>query len=154
MPSDPANTVRIGTISRVEHFSAAHRLHSPHLTDEENLATFGKCNHPNFHGHNYTIQVFVKGPINVKNGMVINITDLKACIHECVMKHVDHRNLDLDVAYFKTMPSTTENLAVFIFEAIENGLPKYTKTGDGVSGPKLEKVMVWETVNNIVEYSG
>ncbi|ORZ37579.1 hypothetical protein BCR44DRAFT_1035955 [Catenaria anguillulae PL171] len=109
----------IATISRIEKFSSAHRLHSPHLTDEENAQIFGKCNHVNFHGHNYTLQVDVRGPIDPRTGMVVNITDLKKCIQDSVMSLVDHRNLDLDVPYFaQGIPSTTENLAVFVYRTL------------------------------------
>ncbi len=86
-----------------ETFSAAHRLSSPHLTDSENVAVFGACNHIHGHGHNYKLKVTVAGPADGKTGMVMNATDLKAVLRR-VLVHVDHRHLDLDVPYFKDCP--------------------------------------------------
>ncbi|KAI9149766.1 hypothetical protein H9P43_009945 [Blastocladiella emersonii ATCC 22665] len=146
----------VAVISRVEKFSAAHRLHSPHLSDAENAAVFGKCNHVNFHGHNYTLRVDVRGPIDAATGMVVNIADLKRCLADTVLAECDHRNLDLDVPYFarERVPSTTENLAVYVYRTLAAALPKYVgKTGDGVTAPRLDKVTLWETDKNIVEYS-
>ncbi|KNE59030.1 6-pyruvoyl tetrahydropterin synthase/QueD family protein [Allomyces macrogynus ATCC 38327] len=146
----------IATISRIESFSAAHRLHSPFLSVEENRQIFGKCNHVNFHGHNYTLQVFVSGPIDERTGMVVNIADLKVGIQRAVLDHVDHRNLDLDVPFFvQGVPSTTENLAVFIFRQLRKHLPQYLgPMGDGIVAPRLVKVTIWETSKNVVEYTG
>ncbi|KNE57839.1 6-pyruvoyl tetrahydropterin synthase/QueD family protein [Allomyces macrogynus ATCC 38327] len=146
----------IATISRIESFSAAHRLHSPYLSFEENQHIFGKCNHVNFHGHNYTLQVFVSGPIDERTGMVVNIADLKAGIQRSVLDYVDHRNLDLDVPFFaQGVPSTTENLAVYIFRQLRKHLPQYLgPMGDGIAAPRLAKVTIWETSKNVVEYMG
>ncbi|KAG0173182.1 hypothetical protein DFQ28_011671 [Apophysomyces sp. BC1034] len=83
----------ISYITRVESFSAAHRLHSPRLSKEENLELYGKCNHINFHGHNYKVEITLRGPINPLTGMVMNLVDLKKCIKLAVMDPLDHRNL-------------------------------------------------------------
>jgi len=134
----------VAYVTRVECFSACHRLHSLKLTDEENLNTFGKCNNPNGHGHNYKVEVTVKGEIDPATGMTINITDLKKYINDAVMDVMDHRNLDKDVAHFGKTVSTTENVAVFIWESLAPML----KTGE------LYKVKVHETDKNIVIFKG
>ncbi|KAI2658812.1 6-pyruvoyl tetrahydrobiopterin synthase [Labeo rohita] len=122
---------RIGFITRVQSFSACHRLHSKALSDEENKRIFGKCNNPNGHGHNYT-------------GMVMNLTDLKEYIEEAIMKPLDHKNLDLDVPYFADVVSTTENLAVFIWDSMVKLLPP----------DSLYEIKIYETDKNIVVYRG
>ncbi|XP_049745261.1 6-pyruvoyl tetrahydrobiopterin synthase isoform X3 [Elephas maximus indicus] len=114
------------------------------LSDEENLKLFGKCNNPNGHGHNYKVVVTVHGEIDPVTGMVMNLTDLKKYMEEAIMKPLDHKNLDLDVPYFAHVVSTTENVAVCIWENLQKFLPM------GV----LYKVKVCETENNIVIYKG
>ncbi|KTG39127.1 hypothetical protein cypCar_00014086 [Cyprinus carpio] len=135
---------RIGFITRVQSFSACHRLHSKSLSDEENKRIFGKCNNPNGHGHNYTVEVTVRGKIDRNTGMVMNLTDLKECIEEAIMKPLDHKNLDLDVPYFADVVSTTENLAVFIWESMVKLLPP----------DSLHEIKIYETDKNIVVYRG
>ncbi|KAJ1066507.1 hypothetical protein K5549_007629 [Capra hircus] len=115
---------RRARVSRLVSFSATHRLHSKSLSNEENLKLFGKCNNP--------------------NGMVMNLTDLKEYMEEAITKPLDHKNLDLDVPYFADIVSTTENVAVYIWENLQKFLPV------GV----LYKVKVYETDNNIVVYKG
>nr|XP_019570889.1 PREDICTED: 6-pyruvoyl tetrahydrobiopterin synthase isoform X2 [Rhinolophus sinicus] len=114
-----------------------------YLSNEENLKLFGKCNNPNGHGHNYKVVVTVDGEIDPVTGMVINLTDLKGYMEEAIMKPLDHKNLDLDVPYFADIVSTTENVAVYIWE----NLQKFIPVG-------LYKVKVYETDNNIVVYKG
>lgn len=132
-------------LTRRETFSACHRLHSKDLTDEENRQVFGKCNNPNGHGHNYSLEVTVKGRPDPKTGMVINIHDLKAVIEAEVMQTLDHKNVDLDVSWFANKVSTAENIAVFIWKQVVGRLPK---------GAVLHKVKLWETEKNIVVYKG
>jgi 6-pyruvoyltetrahydropterin/6-carboxytetrahydropterin synthase len=115
------------------------------LSDAENLKTFGKCNNINGHGHNYSVEVRVRGPCDYKTGMVMNLVDLKAIIEQCIMIPLDHKNLDKDVPYFKDVPSTTENLAVFIFNSLKKALPK---------PDLLYEVKLYETDKNIVIYRG
>ncbi|CAO1339276.1 unnamed protein product [Diamesa hyperborea] len=132
-------------ITRKECFSAAHRLHSPHLSDEVNKDIFGKCNSENGHGHNYTVEVTIRGPIDLKTGMVMNLTDLKACMDSAIMKQLDHKNIDKDVMHFQKIPSTTENVAVFIWDSLKSKLPK----------PELLfEVKLYETDKNFVSYRG
>ena len=112
-------------LTRRETFSACHRLHSKQLNDEENKKIFDKCNNPNGHGHNYTVEVTVKGQVDTKTGMVMNITDLKKAMHIAIMDTLDHKNIDLDVAYFENIVSTTENVAVYIWREIVKLLPNF-----------------------------
>ncbi|KAG7281327.1 hypothetical protein CRUP_023478 [Coryphaenoides rupestris] len=137
-------TGRIAYLTRIQCFSACHRLHSLDLSDEENKSIYGKCNNPNGHGHNYRAEVTVRGNINRENGMVINLTDLKQCIEEAIMVPLDHKNLDKDVPYFANVVSTTENLAIYIWENLAKILP----VGE------LYEVKIYETDKNIVVYRG
>lgn len=135
---------RIGYITRVQSFSACHRLHSLHLSDEENKEVYGKCNNPYGHGHNYKVEVTVRGKIDPVTGMVMNLTDLKRCIEEVIMIPLDHKNLDKDVPYFATVVSTTENLAVYIWDNMVKALP----------ASLLHEIRIHETDKNIVIYRG
>uniref|UniRef100_A0ABK0KZU1 6-pyruvoyl tetrahydrobiopterin synthase n=2 Tax=Rattus norvegicus TaxID=10116 RepID=A0ABK0KZU1_RAT len=138
---------RRARLSRLVSFSASHRLHSPSLSAEENLKVFGKCNNPNGHGHNYKGErgtSSLSGRIDPVTGMVMNLTDLKEYMEEAIMKPLDHKNLDLDVPYFADVVSTTENVAVYIWENLQRLLPVGA----------LYKVKVYETDNNIVVYKG
>jgi 6-pyruvoyltetrahydropterin/6-carboxytetrahydropterin synthase len=129
----------------VQSFSSCHRLHSKLLSDEENKKVFGKCNNPNGHGHNYKMEITVRGPIGEKDGMVMNLTDLKYIIEE-LMVVVDHKNLDKDVPYFEDVVSTTENVAVFIWDFVQERMKDYTA--------ELFEVKVHETDKNIIVYRG
>ncbi|NWU67676.1 PTPS synthase, partial [Pterocles burchelli] len=139
---------RLARLSRSVTFSACHRLHSKSLSDEENLKLFGKCNNPNGHGHNYKARLLTcllfSLQIDPVSGMVINLTDLKKYMQEAIMEPLDHKNLDKDVPYFAEVVSTTENVAVFIWENLKKLLPM------GI----LYKVKVYETDQNIVVYKG
>lgn len=132
-------------LTRKETFSACHRLHSAQLSDAENVAIYGKCNNPNGHGHNYTVEVTVRGPIDISTGMVMNITELKQAMDLVIFKNLDHKNLDKDVEYFRKIPSTTENLTVYIWDHIRQALKK----------PELlYEVKIHETDKNSVIYRG
>ncbi|MED6289950.1 hypothetical protein CHARACLAT_008171 [Characodon lateralis] len=135
---------RIGYITRVQSFSACHRLHSLYLSDEENKKVYGKCNNPYGHGHNYKVEVTVRGKIDPVTGMVMNLTDLKRCIEEVIMIPLDHKNLDKDVPYFANVVSTTENLAVYIWDNMVKDLP----------ASLLYEIRIHETDKNIVIYRG
>ncbi|NXS67325.1 PTPS synthase, partial [Pandion haliaetus] len=121
---------------------------SKSLSDEENLKLFGKCNNPNGHGHNYKVRLLISLLFSLQidpvSGMVINLTDLKEYMQEAIMEPLDHKNLDKDVPYFAEVVSTTENVAVFIWENLKKLLPVGT----------LYKVKVYETDQNIVVYKG
>uniref|UniRef100_A0A8C4N659 6-pyruvoyl tetrahydrobiopterin synthase n=1 Tax=Eptatretus burgeri TaxID=7764 RepID=A0A8C4N659_EPTBU len=115
----------------------------PKLSDEENLQLYGKCNNPNGHGHNYTVEISAYGKIHPVTGMVVNLTDLKKYIEEAIMQPLDHKNIDKDVPFFKETVSTMENMALFIWKGLEQLLP-------GI----LYEVKVHETENNVVVYRG
>ena len=158
----------IAYLTRRETFSASHRLHSRYLNDLENKAVFGKCNNPNGHGHNYVVEVTMKGQVNSRTGMVININDLKEIMNKAIMEPLDHKNIDLDVPYFSgihrkesnipqnksklSIPegivSTVENIAVYVWKNIEQLLSQSDFTA------VLDNVKIWETEKNIVVYRG
>jgi len=133
-------------ITRRESFNAAHRLFKPELSDEENLQLFGKCSNPNWHGHNYTLYITVKGNINPQTGLLINLKDLSTVIKYEIIDKVDHKNLNIEVDFMQGVLASTENIAVKIWEQLE---PSVTNIGG-----KLHCVKVVETENNFVEYFG
>ncbi|KAL3176281.1 hypothetical protein MRX96_010597 [Rhipicephalus microplus] len=139
-----ATATPVASVTRIESFSASHRLHSPSLSDAQNAAIFGKCNNPNGHGHNYKLEVTVTGPVDTATGMVINIIDLKKYIQSEVMDALDHKNLDKDVPYFQRAVSTTENVAVFVWQRLHKVLPKELQLC----------VRLHETDKNVVTYEG
>ncbi|XP_013388313.1 6-pyruvoyl tetrahydrobiopterin synthase [Lingula anatina] len=132
-------------VTKCETFSACHRLHSNQLSDESNQSIFGKCNNPNGHGHNYKVEVTVYGPVDPVTGMVMNLTDLKKYMQLAIMNNLDHKNLDKDVPFFKDVVSTTENLAVYIWDQLSLLLP---------SPGLLHEIKIHETEKNIVVYRG
>lgn len=133
-------------ITRRERFSAAHKLSRPDWSVEKNLEVFGKCANPNWHGHNYELWVTVKGEPHADTGFVVDLSKLSALVVEKVVRHVDHKNIDLDVAFMKGRYSSTENLAIAIWEQLEAGV--------NALGCRLHCVKLKETENNHVEYFG
>ncbi|NRA13653.1 MAG: 6-carboxytetrahydropterin synthase [Crocinitomicaceae bacterium] len=109
-------------ICRRETFNAAHRLFRENWSDEKNLEIFGKCSNPNYHGHNYVLEVYVEGTIDPETGYVIDLKILKELIHEYVLDRFDHRNLNLDCAEFKNINPTTENISKVIWEILREKL--------------------------------
>ena len=103
------------TISRRETFNAAHRLFREEWDDAKNLEVFGKCSHPNYHGHNYVLEILVTGEIDPKTGFVMDLKDLKKITQDHVIERFDHRNLNLDCPEFENVIPTTENIVVVIF---------------------------------------
>ncbi|WP_142783694.1 6-pyruvoyl trahydropterin synthase family protein [Changchengzhania lutea] len=132
------------TVSRKAHFNAAHRLYRKDWTDEKNDLIFGKCNNPNFHGHNYELIVSVTGDIDTETGYVIDIKDLKDMIKVEVEDAFDHKNLNIEVPEFKDLNPTAENIVVVIFNKLKKRL---------ASNLDLE-VTLYETPRNFVTYSG
>lgn len=132
------------TISRKAHFNAAHRLYRKDWTDEKNDAVFGKCNNPNFHGHNYELIVSVTDEIDSETGYVIDVKVLKDIIKEEIEDAFDHKNLNIEVEEFKNLNPTAENIVVVIYDKIK---PKLK------SSNQLE-VTLYETPRNFVTYSG
>ncbi|XP_033328541.2 6-pyruvoyl tetrahydrobiopterin synthase purple [Megalopta genalis] len=137
--------IPIAYLTRKELISSCHRLHSDNLSEEENKKVYGKCNNYWGHGHNYTVKVTVRGPVNPKTGMVMNLSDLKLYMKKVLMEQLDHRNLDKDVPYFKNVVSTTENVAIYIFNELRKIMP---------NPALLYEVKIYETENNIVIYRG
>jgi 6-pyruvoyltetrahydropterin/6-carboxytetrahydropterin synthase len=132
-------------VVRRAHFNAAHRLHNPAHTDEWNRATFGKCNHPNWHGHNYVLEVTVAGEPDPETGYVVDLAVLKDVIEARVVNDLDHRNLNLDVDWLRgTLPST-ENLAIAVWQRLVDHIP-----GAG----RLAEIRLQETENNSAVYRG
>lgn len=129
-------------VYRVEHFNAAHRLHNPDWSDEKNLKIFGKCNNPNYHGHNYNLEVGVFGEINPNTGYVYDLKVLSDLIGEKVLDRFDHKNLNLDVEEFKNLNPTAENIVVVIYNLLRSEIDeKYDL-----------KIKLYETERNYVEY--
>lgn len=133
-------------ITRKEHFNAAHRLFRPELSDEENLRVFGKCSNPNWHGHNYTLYVTVKGEVNEETGFVADLKKISLLINEKVIVKLDHRNINLEVDFMKDKLASTENLAIAIWEELEKDIFSM--------GARLHCVRLDETENNKAEYFG
>lgn len=133
-------------ITRRERFNAAHRLFKPEYSDERNLQVFGKCSNPNWHGHNYTLFVTVKGDVNPDTGFLVNLKDLSYLIDQRVIEKLDHRNINLEVDFMAGKLASTENLAIGIW----NELAKPIKE----MGAELHSVKLYETENNFVEYFG
>ena len=133
-------------VTRKERFNAAHRLFRAEWSDEKNLEVFGKCSNPNWHGHNYELQVTVSGHPDPKTGFVIDLKVLSDMVKERVIDKIDHKNLNLDVDFMKDKITSTEILAKSIWEQLENGIQQY--------GCRLYSVKLFETENNFVEYRG
>jgi 6-pyruvoyltetrahydropterin/6-carboxytetrahydropterin synthase len=133
-------------ITRKEHFNAAHKLHNPNWSEEQNNEVFGKCANPNWHGHNYNLFVTVKGEVNPDTGYSVNLKDLSVIIRTYITDKLDHKNLNLDVPFLKGLMPSTENVAIAIWKEL---LP-YVNT----MGCKLHSVKLYETENNYVEYFG
>ena len=131
------------TITRRYRFCAAHRLHTDQLSAEENWATFGKCNNPNGHGHNYVVFVSVKGDIDPVTHQVLDVSRLDAVVERIVVQRFDHQDLNLDPE-FATQTTTGENLVLLIWDLLVDKLP----------AGRLVKVGVIETRDNYFEYSG
>ncbi len=124
-------------------FSASHRLHSDQMSDEQNQRTYGKCNNPFGHGHNYMVEVTVSGQVDPQTGMVCNLVDLDGCVREQVLERYDHQNLNL-LPEFATEVPTTENLCISIYEILKRAFQKV----------HLEKIRIEETMMNSFEYAG
>ncbi|MNE31338.1 6-carboxy-5,6,7,8-tetrahydropterin synthase [compost metagenome] len=131
-------------IFRVEQFNAAHRLFNPKWDDETNNRIFGKCNNPNFHGHNYKLEVELDGPINPETGYVLDMKKLSETIKLEIIERFDHRNLNLDCPEFKDLIPSAENIALVCWNILRENLPSHLQL----------KVRLWETPKNGVEYDG
>ena len=130
-------------LGRRYRFSASHRLHSPHLSEEENCRVFGKCNNPHGHGHNYVLEVSLSGGVDPATGMIANLADLDTFVERQVLEDFDHKSLNEDVPAFRGKVPTTENLCIEIFQRLKK-----------FPNAKLERIRVQETGNNSFEYAG
>ena len=134
-------------VTRKAHFNAAHRLHNPGKSDEWNKKTYGKCNNPNWHGHNYVIEVTVAGEPNPETGYVIDLGRLKSIINDRILEPCDHKNLNLEVGFLEGVIPTSENLVKAFFEELEEDV---NEAAQGNS--TLYSVKLYETERNIAEY--
>ena len=133
-------------LTRRERFNAAHRLFKEDWSDEKNFEVFGKCSNPNWHGHNYQLFVTIKGDINPETGFVVNLKVLSKIVREKVIEKIDHKNLNLDVDFMKGKITSAENIAIAIWQEIEEDVNKLSC--------ELHCVKVVETENNSIEYYG
>lgn len=132
-------------ITRREEFCAAHRLYNPNLSREQNDALYGKCANPHYHGHNYILEVSLRGPVNDETGMAYNLADLKSTLRKEVIEKLDHKNLNEDAAGFmRNRIPTAENIAVSVWERLEEHL----------AGGLLHRVRLYENERNFVDYFG
>lgn len=131
-------------VTRREHFNAAHRLYNPAWSDAENARVFGPCANPNYHGHNYDIDVSVSGGVDPATGYVVDIKTLKDLIEAHVLRRMDHKNLNLDVPEFAATNPTAENIVVQCWRWLAPVIP----------AGRLVRIVLWETDRNVVEYTG
>ncbi len=131
-------------LTRKAEFSASHLYHNPDFTPEENLRVFGKCNNPNGHGHNYTLEVTVKGAVDAATGFVVDLKELKEVMHREVLDSMDHRFLNREVPEFATLIPTTENLAIVIWQRLA---PK-------LKVAQLHRVRIYETPDLFADFYG
>ena len=131
------------TVCRKAHFNAAHKLQNENWSKEKNINVFGKCSNENFHGHNYELIVKIYGEIDQNTGMVIDLSYLKKIIEKEIEEELDHKNLNLDIPYFKNIIPTTENLAIYIWKKLNKAIELNCKI----------TVVLYETPRNFVEYT-
>jgi 6-pyruvoyltetrahydropterin/6-carboxytetrahydropterin synthase len=134
-------------ITRREEFSASHRLHNPAFSDEENRRLYGICNNPNGHGHNYEVEVTVRGEVPGPTGMVMNLTDLMRILRERVLPQVDHKHLNLDVPFLAGIVPTAENVAIALWHQIEPEVRRY-------EGCRLHRIRLFESRSSYVDFLG
>lgn len=132
------------TVTRRLHFNAAHRLHHAGWSEAENTRVFGVCANPNYHGHNYVLDVSVEGEIDPVTGYVLDIARIKEAATECLVRHLDHKNLNLDVPWFRDLNPSAENIAVVSWRVLEPALKP----------ARLQRIRLWETERNYVDYEG
>jgi len=129
------------TVTKRMTFCSGHRLYNPEYSDQKNREVFGACSNPNGHGHNYILEVSVTGPVDPKSGMIVNLKKMKAIIQKEIIDKVDHKNLNLDVAFMKDIIPTTENFAARIWDILDRKFPN----------KMLSRIVMWESENNKVE---
>ncbi|HKY98317.1 MAG TPA: 6-carboxytetrahydropterin synthase [Gemmatimonadaceae bacterium] len=132
------------TATRRMRFNAAHRVYNPSFSDARNEETFGKCNNPNWHGHNYELEVSVEGDIDEQTGYVLDLAKLRDVVEREIIDKVDHKNMNLDVEFMQGIIPTAENIVVQFWRILE----------PAVKPAKLTRLVLRETENNYVEYTG
>ncbi len=132
------------TVTRRMRFNAAHRVFNPTFSDAENEATFGKCNNPNWHGHNYELEISAEGDIDGETGYVLDLSKLRDIADREIIEKVDHKNFNLDVPFTKGIIPTAENIVVEFWKILE----------PAIKPAKLTRLVLRETENNYVEYTG
>jgi 6-pyruvoyltetrahydropterin/6-carboxytetrahydropterin synthase len=132
------------SVTRRVHFNAAHRLFNPARSDDWNARVFGACANPNYHGHNYEMDISVEGEIDPETGYVIDINLLKRLAEEKLLVQLDHRNLNLDVPHFRDVNPTAENIAIYCWSVLAPAIP----------AGRLLRIRLWETPRIYVEYDG
>ena len=130
------------SVFRKEHFNAAHRLHNPGWSDERNEEVFGKCNNPNWHGHNYEVIVKLTGEVNKNTGYVYDMKKLSDLMKELVLNRFDHKNLNLDTKEFQDLNPSAENIAIVIYDLLRDRIEEEFEI----------KITLYETERNFVEY--
>jgi len=130
------------SVTRKEHFNCAHRLHNPNWSNEKNASFYGKCNNPNYHGHNYNLEVTITGPLDEESGYLIDMKELSDIIKEEILIPFDHKNLNLDVEDFKNLNPTAENMAIVMYNKLKNRLDNHFEI----------KIKLYETERNSVIY--
>ncbi len=137
-------------LSRRYRFAASHRLHSPALTDQENRDTYGKCDNPHGHGHNYEVELTIRGSVDRITGRSVDLARLDGLAEKQIVAPFHHRNLNEEVPAFRSAVPTTENLGI----EMDRRLRAAWENTFGAAGPRLEKVRIWETDRNICEVTG
>lgn len=132
-------------VTRRAHFCSAHRLSRDDWSEERNREVFGDCSNPNWHGHNYVVDVTVEGPVDPETGFVMDLKSLKESLHDRVIADLDHRNLNLEVSWLEGVLPSTENVTVAIWERLAEALP---------NDVRLCRIVLRETPNNAAEYTG
>ncbi len=131
-------------VTRKAHFAAAHRLYNPNFSEQKNNEIFGLCNNPNFHGHNYNLEVTVIGEPDPETGYVIDLKKLKEIVAKNVLNLVDHKNLNLEVEFLRGINPTAENICVAIWNQLR----------DKISNGSLYSIKLYESERNFIEYKG
>ena len=145
-PPDPAifPPMPRASVTRKVHFNAAHRVHNPKFSEQWNQEMFGPCNNPNYHGHNYELELTVEGEIDRDTGYVLDLNKLKQIAEERLLRHLDHKNLNLDVEWFRDLMPTSENVALVCWRELRAALPEALTL----------RLRLWETPRNYVDYEG
>ncbi len=132
------------TITKRMYFSASHRVFNPNFTEEENQNTFGKCNNPNGHGHNYTLEVSIKGDVNPNTGYVFDLKKLKNIINQEIIEKLDHKNLNYDVDFLQGIIPSSENICIAIWSILK----------EKIKDAEIYEIKLYESLNSWVSYKG